>query len=366
MQTDNTLLRRLPSTLLLLLVIGALTIQQGASTGSITVISVTPTSTSPIITTSPVSLNVVYVNSSDNSIWAGDVETYFYVRAPADTFRYAGHSGGTGGHASRSYAPPVAGTYAWYVIATLLPGETNVTFPADAPSHPWTFSCGITTVTAISTQYSWTTQTVIVGMVTTYSYVYYTQSQYVTVYRTQTVSVTSTNRVYSTVSTTSTGYKTTQTLPITLSQTSTTTQVSYSPVTITSYVYIESYVNTTASAPTTTQGNSSRPWDFLSALTQLPSFASIPGYLIVLGSTCAAAAGAAVYVGTRSLSARRRAKRPSSPETVQDMDQTVLDYITSHDGNISMKKASEDLNLPTDSIAAIIQGLKQAGKLNTT
>ena len=197
MRTDKTALRRLVSTILLLTVIGVVTIQESMSISSPTVTSVSPTSTT--ITASPVTLSVVYVDG--NGIAFPNVTTFFQVKVPGDSdFRPVGYAGASSdGHASMTFAPPVAGVYQWRVNATWPLNDTAWTSQIFPSSGYWTFTCAITTSTSTSIRYSWTTQTVTVGVVTSYSYLYLTQNQYFTAYSTRTMSLTSTMRLTSTI-----------------------------------------------------------------------------------------------------------------------------------------------------------------------
>ena len=244
MRTDKTALRRLVSTLLLLTVISIVTIQEGISLSSVTVASFAPSDLTTINAT-PVTLSVVYLVNVTGVPYF-QVETDFYVKAPGDVFRPIGHSGSTDGHASTTYYPPGAGTYYWYVNAAWDYNGTGWQNTQRFPSTSgyWTFTCQITTATSTSIRYSWTTQTVTVGAVTSYSYLYLTQNQYFTAYTTRTMSLTSTMRLTSTITASTTGFATTQTSPTTTHETiySTETQQSYGTITITQYVYVESYL----------------------------------------------------------------------------------------------------------------------------
>ena len=199
---------------------------------------------------SPITLRVVFQNrSTDHSIFP-NVPTDFWVKNPPpgdDSFHYVGHQvSGSDGSASFTFNPPFAGPYEWYVETTWF----NVTykFPESGPN--WRFICSVATTT--TTQ--WTTTTVVpqttatvtqtVGVVTEYSYLYETITSPTTVYKTQTVSTTRTMSSQTTIMKTSTAFATTETTPITYNQTQSTTltETLHGTISVTQYVYIDSYV----------------------------------------------------------------------------------------------------------------------------
>jgi PGF-pre-PGF domain-containing protein len=111
-------------------------------------------------------------------------------------------------------------------------------------------SCTDTTTTTSTippstvTQSTTVTYTQTVGRVTQLSYLYDTITSATTVYRTQTVSTTSTTRLYTTLTRSSTAFATTQTTSVAYYETESTTQTqtSYATISVTQYVYLESYV----------------------------------------------------------------------------------------------------------------------------
>jgi PGF-pre-PGF domain-containing protein len=203
------------------------------SSGSLTISLYTP-GNGATLTSAPVTLAVSYSNSSDSSIVVG-VFTQFYIRMPGTgTFDEVGEAmAGTDGHASLTYNPPFAGLYQWYVMGY---GSENRT------SDTWSFTCATPSVT--TTLWSRQTATQTVGVVTEYSYLYATLTRITTAYRTATFTTTSTTRSYSTATATTSRFATTQTLPITVNETvsAITTEHSSGTVTLTQYVYVETYI----------------------------------------------------------------------------------------------------------------------------
>jgi len=180
---------------------------------------------------------------------------------------------------------------------------------------------------------------------------------------TQTMSLTTTSNIYSTLSTTTTGYATTQVSTTVTSETSYVTEVvhSYGTVTATQYVYVESSNSTPSvypanSASTGPGSNLFNP----GVLGSLMSGNSISSpFLLLVGS------GAAVAVLVSALVMRRRRGGRGLEKSVSpsEVDETLLNYITDHNGAISVAKASKDLGMSTEDVGEAIMRLRADGKL---
>ena len=83
-------------------------------------------------------------------------------------------------------------------------------------------------------------------------------------------------------------------------------------------------------------------------------------------------AGAALVAGASVLIRRRRRgnKKGSEEGSVEagsgDIDGRVMDYITAHQGAISMGEATEDLGISAKDLTGAIEKLKADGRLRTT
>lgn len=249
-QTFRTRASRSAIRVIILLLLAAVSIQP-CSCISIIVTLVSPVPDGVTITNGSVTLEVQLTNSTGFPVY---LLTEFWVQTPnAVTAVWVGNvtSFKPDGTLSLSYDPPASGTYHWYVKV----GGTQ--YPA-APG--WSFKCGTATTTLTQsttttttqsvtttvtlTQPTTTTATQTVGVFTEYSYSYETITSPTTAYRTQTVSTTRTMSSQTTVMKTSTAFVTTETTPITYYQTQSTTltETLYSTMSVTQYVYIDSYV----------------------------------------------------------------------------------------------------------------------------
>ncbi len=224
--------KKVGASFLLLLTLATAQIPLCLCVGSLTVSLYSPTN-GATLTSGPVTLAVVYTNSSDGSHVVG-VYTEFYMQMPSSSFfETVGNAfSGSDGHASLTFNPPFAGSYQWYVKGY---AWENVT------SSTWTFICAILTTTL--TRWTTTTYTQTVGLVTEYSYLYETVTRATTAYKTQTVSTTRITNLRTTMTRTSTAFATTETTPVTCYQTESTTRTEklYATVSVTQYVYIDSY-----------------------------------------------------------------------------------------------------------------------------
>jgi PGF-pre-PGF domain-containing protein len=198
----------------------------------------------------PITLNVVFQNSTSPYNFVPHVRTDFWVNIRGAHPEWAGAGdSGPDGSASATFNPSFAGTYDWHVETTWFNGTTGLshTFPV---TGTWSFTCSVATTTMIQTAMTTvvpqTTATVTqtVGVVTEYSYLYETITSPTTVYRTQTVSTTRTMSSQTTIMKTSTAFATTETTPITYFQTQSTTMTEtlYGTVSVTQYIYVDSYV----------------------------------------------------------------------------------------------------------------------------
>lgn len=236
---------------MILLLLAAVSIQSG-SCAPITITLISPYPSGVTITTGSVSLEVKLTNSTGFPVYS---LTEFWVQTPnAAAAAWVGNvtSFTPDGTLTLPYNPPASGTYHWYVEV-----EGGVPYPSSAG---WSFICGTatttltqsTTTTATQTvtstatlmQSTTTTETQTVAVVTEYSYLYETITSSTTFYTTQTVRTTSTMSSPTTIMKTSTAFATTETTPITYYQTQSTTQTEtlYGTISITQYVYIDSYV----------------------------------------------------------------------------------------------------------------------------
>jgi PGF-pre-PGF domain-containing protein len=107
-----------------------------------------------------------------------------------------------------------------------------------------------------------------------------------------------------------------------------------------------------------------------SSFLQLPGIGAISdSYVIIFAVVVVAILGAYAairVVKTRSKRGKEEKKSEPMPSEVSPQDQTekrLLDYITQHSGSISLKKASEDLGVPSETIKEAISQLKSSGKL---
>jgi len=158
----------------------------------------------------------------------------------------------------------------------------------------------VTTIIRSSTS-TWTsTQTV--GLVTQYSYLYQTVTQWATTYLTQTTGTTSTINYYSTIRTTTTGFVKTETTPITVSQTRSTTETSYGMISVTKYVYIQSYTQNQNIKNTTTEQPSNTTTGVGSLLRFPFTYAQLSQYGLLLSIVSMIVVGA--YAGFKRLSSR--------------------------------------------------------------
>jgi hypothetical protein len=180
---------------------------------------------------------------------------------------------------------------------------------------------------------------------------------------TQTMSVTTTSNVYSTLVATTTGYATTQISTTLSSKTSYVTQVmhSYGTVTATQYVYMESS-NSTPNMNPTNSGNTVPGSSMLnpSVLASLANGTSLSSPLFLLIGS-----GAVFVVLVLALVMRRRRGGRALEKSVSqgEVDETLLNYITDHNGAISMTKASKDLGMSTEELGEAIMRLRADGKL---
>jgi PGF-pre-PGF domain-containing protein len=286
-------MRRAGESFLLLLMLLTVQVPLHASADSISVNMFSPPD-GVTLASSPVTLAVVYTNSTGSCVMG--VYTQFYVKAPGSPdFALVGvGTSGLNGHAWQVYNPvpmPV-GLYLWYVRYG--PDESHLTPP---PDPAWTFwytvptSTTMTTFTTVQTTMStqWTTTTTTntlwtsttthttvptttstqwttttsyatipagtatqsitttstrtVGIVTQLSYLYETATSGTTSYITRTVSTTGTTSLPTTLTKTMTAFATTETTPVTCNETQSTTltEMSYATISVTQYVYVESY-----------------------------------------------------------------------------------------------------------------------------
>ncbi|MGA2238595.1 MAG: PGF-pre-PGF domain-containing protein [Candidatus Bathyarchaeia archaeon] len=239
-------IRKAGVSFLLLLMLATVQIPLPVHADSLNVAPLSP-SNGVTITSGPVILAVRYTNGS--AVVPG-IQTDFYVQAPGSTTPtwVASASSDSLGAAYLPYTPPSPGSYQWSVKYYPWHNSTYVY------SVSWTFNWGIpattitqtsyATVTGTTTQWSTTAYTQTVGVVTEYSYLYETITSPTTVYRTQTVSTTRTMSSQTTIMKTSTAFATTETTPITLYQTQSTTltETLHGTISVTQYVYIDSYV----------------------------------------------------------------------------------------------------------------------------
>jgi hypothetical protein len=82
-------------------------------------------------------------------------------------------------------------------------------------------------------------------------------------------------------------------------------------------------------------------------------------FLLLVGS------GAAVAVLVSALVMRRRRGARGLEKSVSpsEVDETLLNYITDHNGAISVAKASKDLGMSTEDVGEAIMRLRADGKL---
>jgi len=237
----------------LALLLVAAWIQPCSSAVTYTITLVSPTNEATI-TTAPMTLAVKITNGTSGPPLFNDTE--FWVEVPgAVAFDLVSivTPAWPDGTASITYNPPFSGLYHWYVRVDSdgdHQHDPTTPDPDDQPSSTWSFTCSITTATVTQT----TTITVVpqttatvtqtVGVVTEYSYLYETITSPTTVYRTQTVSTTRTMSSQTTIMKTSTAFATTETTPITYYQTQSTTMTEtlYGTVSVTQYIYVDSYV----------------------------------------------------------------------------------------------------------------------------
>jgi len=180
---------------------------------------------------------------------------------------------------------------------------------------------------------------------------------------TQTLGVTTTSSAYTTLVTTTTGYATTQVSTTVTSETSYVTEVvhSYGTVTATQYVYLESS-NSTPNVYPASSGSTGPGTNLFNpgALGGLMSGNSIsPPLLLLVGS------GAAVAVLVSALLMRRRRGGRGLEKSVSpsEVDERLMDYITDHNGAISVAKASKDLGMSAEDVGEALMRLRADGKL---
>jgi hypothetical protein len=180
---------------------------------------------------------------------------------------------------------------------------------------------------------------------------------------TQTMSVTTTSNFYSTLVATTTGYATTQMSTTVSSKTLYVTQSihSYGTVTATQYVYMESSNSTPNVYPANSGGAvpGSSLWN-PSALASLLNGNNLPSspILLLVGSGAVFAALLSALVMRR-----RRGRGLQKSASPSEVDETLLNYITNHNGAISMAKASKDLGMSTEELGEAIMRLRADGKL---
>jgi PGF-pre-PGF domain-containing protein len=229
----------------LALLLVAAWIQPCSSAVTYTITLVSPTN-GATITTAPMTLAVKITNGTGGPPLFNDTE--FWVEVPgAVAFDLVSivTPAWPDGTASITYNPPFSGLYQWYVrVDSDGDHQHDPTSPDadDQPSPTWSFTCAITTTTIAQPTTTTVTQTV--GVLTEYSYVYETVTSPTTIYRTQTVSTTRTMSSQTTIMKTSTAFATTETTPITYFQTQSTTMTEtlHGTVSVTQYIYVDSYV----------------------------------------------------------------------------------------------------------------------------
>jgi len=243
---------------------------------------------------SPVSLAVVLTN---NTVGVSGLKTEFWVEIPySSNFANVGNATSQiNGSAALMYFPPFAGSYSWSV---------KVDFNGGSQVSPiWTFTCATVTTTVTQSSTSIWTSTQTVGLVTQYSYLYDTVTQWATAYLTQTSGTTSTAYYYSTVSTTTTGFAKTETTPVTVSQTESATETSYGTISVTQYVYIQTYTKN-QSIQNATNGQPSNGTTGIGSLIRFPfTYQQLSQYGLLLSIACMIVVGA--YAGFKRLSSRQ-------------------------------------------------------------
>ncbi len=241
--------------LLAIILFSSISIQPCTASGPYKIGSYSPATGTTITGPGPITLRVVFWNSTDDSIFPSGpyppVRTEFWVKNPGSgSAEWVGQQdSGSDGSASTTFNPPYAGTYEWYVKTTWFNGTTLFDYTFPEPPALWSFICSVATTTTTqmttTTVVPQTTATVTrtVGVVTEYSYLYETIRFPTTVYRTQTVSTTKTMSSQTTIMKTSTAFATTETTPITYYQTQSTTMTEtlYGTVSVTQYIYVDSY-----------------------------------------------------------------------------------------------------------------------------
>jgi hypothetical protein len=170
---------------------------------------------------------------------------------------------------------------------------------------------------------------------------------------TQTMRVTTTSSLFTTLITTTTGFATTQVSTTDESIYLTELEHSYGTMTRTQYVYLASLApNNTLNNPSATAGSAGLNFGSL--------VAGVDGYVPLLAM--AGAVAIPVLVSAFMMS-RRRGRFLDQAGDSAEMDATVLDYISAHNGAISMGKASEDLGVSRERLGEAIMRLKADGKL---
>jgi PGF-pre-PGF domain-containing protein len=236
--------------LLVIIVVSSISIQTCKASSAYEIASIGPPDGANVTGPGPITLSVAFRNGTDHhSVFPTgpyQVLTEYWVTNP-DGDKLVGSGWGS---VSATFNPPFAGTYRWYVKTAWSNGATwfNYTFPG--AGLYWSFTCLVATTTTTqmttTTVVPQTTATVTqtVGVVTEYSYLYETITSPKTTYMTQTVSTTRTMSSQTTIMKTSTAFATTETTPITYYQTQSTTMTEtlYGTISITQYVYVDSYV----------------------------------------------------------------------------------------------------------------------------
>jgi hypothetical protein len=170
---------------------------------------------------------------------------------------------------------------------------------------------------------------------------------------------------YATTTTTTTGYATTQVSSITHSNTLyiTQIQISYGTATVTTYIYVESYLSSSQSTNVTSASTSSNA-------TPLITFPQLPLSGLNV-STVEVLAGGGAVAGSAALMMLRRRRLGSGPgqhsnevESDDAQDNRIVDYIASHNGSIMMSQATADLGMSASDLTRSLQKLKAQGKLN--
>jgi len=178
-----------------------------------------------------------------------------------------------------------------------------------------------------------------------------------------------------TVTKTTTGYATTQISSVTTTETSYTTEVqhSYGTITVTTYVYIESSSPnqqlTNATNPNSTKGGSllQQLSQQLSFFLQLPTVTSGPMKFVPIAiAGVGAAVGASILIRRRRRGNKKGSEEGSAEVGSGEIDGRVMDYITAHQGAISMGQATEDLGISARDLAGAIEKLKADGRLRAT